>query len=447
MTKPYVREIIYREPAKLALRLDGQRALTVLESGQRAEQRGSYSFIACNPSTTIESRGGKTYCNGVHLKEPALQILDEVLKARSFTHVEDLPPFQGGVAGYIGYDYGRVLDAGVDVSDFPNPAPDLSLHVYDAVLAFDHLQERAWIISTTGEQAADNLELLLKQPARALGRAELSGWTSNFTRETYEAAVQKTVDYILAGDIFQANISQCFSASIDAGFDALAYYRNLRAKNPAPFSAYLNYGDVKITSSSPERLLSIVDGHIEARPIKGTRKRVADPELDAALVADLLASRKDRAENVMIVDLLRNDLSKVCKLRSVKVPVLCGLESYTSVHHLTSVVVGEMRPEQSIGDVIAAAFPGGSITGAPKIRAMEIIAEIEQQARGIYCGSIGYFGFNGRVDLNIAIRTVMFAGGVAKFQGGGGITARSEPGPEYDETLVKVARIMESFRP
>ncbi len=227
--------------------------------------------------------------------------------------------------------------------------------------------------------------------------------------------------------------------------DALAFYRRLRALNPATFSAFLDYGDVQIASSSPERLLSFDGKTVEARPIKGTRRRDADPARDAALVAELVSSRKDRAENVMIVDLLRNDLSRVCS--GVRVPVLCGLESYASVHHLTSVVTGELKSGKSAGDLISALFPGGSITGAPKIRAMEIIAEIERAPRGIYCGSIGYFGFNGQVDLNIAIRTAMFSQGVARFQGGGGITARSEPAEEYDETLTKINRIMEAFAP
>ena len=231
------------------------------------------------------------------------------------------------------------------------------------------------------------------------------------------------------------------------GFDALAFYKELRSLNPATFSAFLDYGDVQIASSSPERLLSFDGTTVEARPIKGTRRRDPNPALDAALVAELASSRKDRAENVMIVDLLRNDLSRVCAPGSVRVPVLCGLESYASVHHLTSVVTGELKPDKSDGDLIAAIFPGGSITGAPKIRAMEVIAEIEGQGRGVYCGSIGYFGFNGQVDLNIAIRTAMFSQGTARFQGGGGITARSEPAAEYEETLTKITRIMEAFAP
>jgi para-aminobenzoate synthetase component 1 len=232
-----------------------------------------------------------------------------------------------------------------------------------------------------------------------------------------------------------------------ADFDPLAFYLALRRSNPATFSAFLDYGDIQIASSSPERLLSVEGTHVEARPIKGTRRRDADPSRDARLIAELTASRKDRAENVMIVDLLRNDLSRVSKPGSVTVPTLCGLETYANVHHLVSVVTSELREDATLGELIGAAFPGGSITGAPKIRAMEIIAELEEAPRGVYCGAIGYLGFNGRSDLNIAIRTAQFANGTARVQGGGGITARSNPAAEYEESLTKIKRIMEAFAP
>jgi para-aminobenzoate synthetase component 1 len=289
------------------------------------------------------------------------------------------------------------------------------------------------------------MDRLLRGFPAQLGSHAISGWASNFSKAAYEAAVQKTVDYILAGDIFQANITQCFSAEIPSGFDAFAFYNALRARNPATFASLLDYGDVQIVSSSPERLVNSKGPFVQARPIKGTRRRDADPAQDAALVGQLMASRKDRAENVMIVDLLRNDLSRVAKPGTVKVPVLCGLESYANVHHLVSVVEAELRDGISSIDLLKAVFPGGSITGAPKIRAMEIIAELESQARGVYCGSIGYLGFNNTSDFNIAIRTALFSGGRAFVQGGGGITARSEPPAEYEESLTKISRLMEAF--
>ncbi len=443
---PRVREIVYFEPSALALRLAGEKHLTLLESAMRQERLGRYSFLACNPSATLTAQGGRAYLDGVLQDDAPLAVLDRLLTENRTAHVPGLPPFQGGLAGYIAYDFGRLLEPHARIPAYDPLCPDMMLHRYDAVAAFDHLQERAWIVGAN-EAQADRLEELLRRKPPPAGSHIIGGWSSNFTRAEYEQAVARTVEYILAGDIFQANISQCFSAAMPSGFDALAFYRRLRQRNPSTFAAFLDYGDVQIASSSPERLFSFDGKSVEARPIKGTRRRDADPARDAALIAELASSRKDRAENVMIVDLLRNDLSRVCAPGSVRVPVLCGLESYASVHHLTSVITGELRAGKTTGDLVAAIFPGGSITGAPKIRAMEIIAEIEGQPRGVYCGAIGYFGFSGHTDLNIAIRTAMFAGGMARFQGGGGITARSNPAAEYEETLTKISRVMEAFAP
>lgn len=444
MREPHTREIVCLEPSALALRLRGQRQLTLLESVMREEHLGRYSFLACNPKSVLEVTGAGVTLDGVPLDEPPLTVINRLLADNRQRHVPGLPPFQGGLAGYISYDFGRSLEPGARIPGFAPLCPDLVLNHFDCVAAFDHMQERAWIISETAERA-DQLEELLSSKPQAVGSHEISGWQSNFTREAYEQAIARTVEYVLAGDIFQANITQCFSAPIPPGFDALAFYRALRAKNPATFAAFLDYAGIQIASSSPERLLSLDGARAEARPIKGTRRREPDPARDASQIASLTSSRKDRAENVMIVDLLRNDLSRVSKPGSVKVPVLCGLESYANVHHLVSVIVSELKDGLGAGDVLAAAFPGGSITGAPKIRAMEIIAEIEAAPRGVYCGSIGYIGFNGRADFNIAIRTAQFAGGVARVQGGGGITARSDPAAEYEESLTKVRRVMEAF--
>ena len=443
---PLVREIVYGEPARLARRLRHARHLTLLESVLRQEHLGRYSFLACDPTATLTARAGVAYLDGEAQEEPALHVLDRMLAGGQRPHVQGLPPFQGGFAGYIAYDFGRTLEPKARLPDFASPVPDLVLHRYDTVIGFDHLQERAWIFAGA-EADADRCEEKLKGEPAALGSHTIAGFHSNFDRARYEAAVARTVAYILAGDIFQANITQAFSSPIPGGFDAFAFYLNLRQRNPATFAAFLDYGDFQIASSSPERLLALSGSAVEARPIKGTRRRDGDPARDAALVAELASSRKDRAENVMIVDLLRNDLSKVCAPGSVRVPVLCGLESYANVHHLVSVVTGELAAGRTAGELVAAAFPGGSITGAPKVRAMEIIGEIEQAPRGVYCGSIGYFGFNGHCDLNIAIRTAQFAGGTAQVQGGGGITARSEPSAEYDESVTKIARVMEAFAP
>jgi len=446
MTAPHAREIVYFEPSALALRLTGERHLLLLESVMRHEHLGRYSFLACNPASTLKVTERGTFLDDVPQDEPALAIVSRLLAEHRQSHISGLPPFQGGLAGYIAYDFGRRLEPHAKIPAFAPICPDLILHRYDTVAAFDHMQERAWIVARD-PRGADRLETLLKRKPAALGASAISGFQSNFTRPDYEAAIARTVEYILAGDIFQANITQTLSAPLPAGFDALAFYRVLRQKNPATFAAFLDFGDIRIASSSPERLLSYDGVTVEARPIKGTRRRDPDPSRDAALIAELTSSRKDRAENVMIVDLLRNDLSRVSKPGSVRVPVLCGLETYANVHHLTSVITSQLRGGRMLGDLIAATFPGGSITGAPKIRAMEIIAEIEKAPRGVYCGSIGYLGFNGHADLNIAIRTAQFSGGMARVQGGGGITARSSPAAEYEESLTKIRRIMEAFAP
>ena len=444
--KTIAAETLYLEPANVAARLRGEKNVMLLESVMRHEHLGRYSFLACNPSQTLRVEKRVAFLDGVRQSLPAFEILRQSLGENKSNMIYGLPPFQGGWAGYISYDFGKSLEAHSKVLDFDALCPDVILHRYDTVMGFDHLQQRAWIFGSDEADIA-RLEKLMKRKPQMFGSSRIENWQSNFSRDQYEKAVVQIVEYILAGDIFQANLTQCFSSDIPSGFDAFALFRKLRDKNPSTFAAFLDYGDVQIASSSPERLIKSDGMAIEARPIKGTRKRDADPMRDAELISELQASRKDRAENVMIVDLLRNDISRIAKPGSVRVPILCGLETYANVHHLVSVVEGQLRESLTQVDLLNAVFPGGSITGAPKIRAMEIIAELEGQARGVYCGTIGYLGFNGACDFNIAIRTAFFSKGKAYVQGGGGITARSQPAAEYEESLTKIARIMEAFAP
>ena len=267
------------------------------------------------------------------------------------------------------------------------------------------------------------------------------------SRDAFCAGVERVKAHIRAGDVYQANISQRFLATLPADSKLLSVYEALRHANPAPFGGYLQQGERTILSSSPELFLR-TDGHVvETRPIKGTVRRGLDASADRAAARALSASRKDRAENVMIVDLLRNDLSRVCRPDSIDVPDLCAVESYAGLHHLVSSVTGELRREHDALDLLAASFPGGSITGAPKLRAMEVIAEIEGQSRGPYCGAIGCIGFDGSMDLAIAIRTLVVDGGIAELRVGGGITLLSDAAEEYEETLVKASRIFEAFAP
>ena len=268
---------------------------------------------------------------------------------------------------------------------------------------------------------------------------------ANFTRAEYEAGVSRIREYIAAGDVYQVNLSQRFSAPFRGS--PLALYRRLRARNPAPFGAYLEFAETAIASISPERFLQLDAGTrlAAARPIKGTRPRGSTPAQDAALARELVESEKDRAENVMIVDLLRNDLGKVCRPGSVTVPALFALESHPTVHHLVSTVTGVLAGDRDAFDLLRAAFPGGSVTGAPKIRAMQIIAELERAPRGVYCGAIGYVSCTGAMDFNIPIRTIVLRDGMATFHAGAGIVWDSEPAAEYQETLAKVRTMREAL--
>jgi para-aminobenzoate synthetase component 1 len=446
----YVVEIEYRDPADAADTLHHLPYLTFLDSALQDRRLGRYSFVAADPFTRLRLD---------HAGPEWVSRLKGELSACRIPTLPGLPPFQGGAAGLLSYELGASLER------LPTPPaddlgfPDLSLGFYDVVVAFDSLERRGWIVSTGLPESEGKarerraiergswLETLLARPpsASGTGRIALEEWRSNFTSTGYERAVRTVVERILAGDIFQANIAQRFTAPVPDDFDHFGFYRRLRTVNPAPFAAFLDHGDLVVASASPERFLRVEGGHVEARPIKGTRPRSSDPVVDLLQAQALTESRKDRAENTMIVDLLRNDLSKVCVPGSVQVPQLCGLESFASVHHLVSAVVGRLAKGRDAVDLLAGAFPGGSITGAPKVRAMEIITEIEGHARGPYCGAIGYVGFDGTMDLNIVIRTASFRRGTCAVQAGGGIVTASDPAAEYQETLDKASRVFDAF--
>jgi para-aminobenzoate synthetase component I len=444
MKTPPFTEIVYGEPFAMARRLKGERALTLFESAQRHEHLGRYSFLAVNPKHTLVVREGRPFLDGKAKGEDPLALLKSLLLKNQRKTIPGLPPFQGGWAGYISYDYGRHLEPKAKIPAFAPLCPDMVFHLFEDVIAIDHLQERAWIVGRTRQSIAE-LEIFLSRRQQPVGEEVSVRFKPVITQAKHEQNVRDTVEYILAGDIFQANITQTLEAKTPDHFDCFAAYQQLREKNPAPFATLMDYEDVKIISSSPERLIRCQDGKAQARPIKGTRKRADDVLRDQMLIADLMSSRKDRAENVMIVDLLRNDLSIVSRPGTVKVPVLCGLETYANVHHLVSVVEGELLDGVTGVDLLKAVFPGGSITGAPKVRAMEVIAALEAAPRGVYCGSMGYLGMNGTCDFNIGIRTLQVADGVMRIHGGGGITARSDAAGEYDESLLKVARMVEAF--
>ncbi|MFB9262206.1 aminodeoxychorismate synthase component I [Bradyrhizobium erythrophlei] len=455
----HVRELQWIEPVIAMRRLAHRPHLTFLDSAARHELLGRYSYLTCDPFSTYMVTDGRASCNGEAIEGDPLGVLRCLLAKHRAEHRPDVPPFQGGVAGFFAYDLNRTLER------LPAPAipgqglPQSILHFYDVVVSFDHRHDRCWIVSTgwpeqdpahrneRARRRADEFAALLSSPKsprnNAPGRAP--AWHSNFSRKAYIEAVQHVIDLILAGDVLQANIAQRFCATLSPSFDPLAFYCRLRSLNPAPFAALLRYGKLTIASSSPERFLKLDGREVETRPIKGTIARSADDKEDQRRAEILLSSEKDHAENVMIVDLLRNDLSRVCTAHSVEVPALCGLESYASVHHLVSIVRGELADDQDAVTLLRACFPGGSVTGAPKVRSMEIIADIERVAREAYCGAIGFIGFNGQMDTNVAIRTVTIDDDVAVFHAGGGITAMSDPEAEYEETLAKARRIFDAF--
>jgi para-aminobenzoate synthetase component 1 len=390
--------------------------------------------------------------------------------------VSELPPFQGGAAGYLAYDWARQLER-LPAPRFDDLAmADVLFGIYDWVIAWDHEMSRAWLISTgmpetdanardrrAAERAAAVQERLRSNGFRAASPEQRAathsrmapsypvdgsdprlGLRSSYTHAAYLDAVNRVVEYIRAGDIFQANLSQRFEAPlVEPPWDL---YLRLRTQNAAPFAAYLDFPDALILSASPERFLRVApDGHVETRPIKGTRPRGVGPEHDAALGQALTESAKDRAENLMIVDLIRNDLSRVCAPGTVRVRELFALEHFATVHHLVSTVVGRLGDDAIALDLLRAAFPGGSITGAPKIRAMEIIAELEPSARGVYCGAIGYLSLTGALDTSIPIRTAVVRGGRVYLSAGGGIVADSDAEQEYRETLDKARGMIDAL--
>jgi para-aminobenzoate synthetase component I len=376
-------------------------------------------------------------------------------------------PFMGGAVGFLSYDLGRSIEKMPSLAGDDLMMPECCLGFYDSVAAFDHQTGAVYIASTglpetDGEKRRvrarrrlDGLKRLLtgvSSKADIGGPASMAGLSGHvrgsFTRERYLRAVERARRYIIDGDIFEVNLSQRFEA--DLGVHPYELYRRLREVNPAPFACYLGFDEVKVVGASPERFLRKTGDLVETRPIKGTRRRGKTPAEDDRLARELTASVKDNAENMMIVDLERNDLGRVCEYGSVRVTGLAALETYPTVFHLTSTVQGRLRRDRGPVDLLRATFPGGSITGAPKVRAMEIIEELEPTRRSIYTGSIGYLGFDGNVDLNIVIRTflVKASGGAfsrAYFQAGGAVVYDSDPAEEYEETLDKARALFSAL--
>jgi len=450
---PIALPIALRDPADLFACLAMRPGAMLLDGAAADTGRARWSYIVDDPVGWIESDGREVHVDGRAVTCDPFTALERALARYRREILPGLPPFQGGAVGFLGYELGGWLERLPPPRPCGLKLPDLAIGLYDTVAAFDHATAEAWVIGPPDRArdfAARLNSLQCAFPADAGGSLLAPpGWRAEQHRDGYAAAVERILDYIRAGDIYQANFTQRFLGRLAPGVQPWDVYRRLRPRTAAPFSAFLNVGHGRcIASGSPERFLRLeAGGRIETRPIKGTRPRGATPEQDEALAAQLLGSEKDRAENLMIVDLLRNDLSRVAEMGSVRVPSLCALESYRTVHHLTSVVEARLRPGLGPVDLLRAGFPGGSITGAPKIRAMEIIHELEPARRGPYCGSVAWIGWDGAMDSSIVIRTLAMADGWVQAQAGGGIVADSDPMAEYEESLTKARALLLALDP
>ena len=410
---------------------------------------GQYSIICLNPYLTISEEEGICRCNGVVQEESFEECLARYLQE----HQEDNPtslPLISGAVGYFTYDYGRKFEKIPSRHPKKFSMPDAIFTFYDNYLIEDLTEKKLWLTAhwIKKDPRASIGEILDKiqncPPAPIPEKhSQTAAFCANFQKEEYKQAIDKMISYIIQGDIYIANMTQ--QLQVNSSIDPYQAYSYLRTHNPSPFGGYLNYGDFQILCASPERFLQVREGEVETRPIKGTRKRGSTKEEDDALRHELEYSQKDRSELLMIVDLERNDLNHVCRPGSVKVTENFAVEAYSTVFHLVSTIVGKLQRECGLMDLIRAAFPGGSITGAPKIRAMEIIDELEHDRRGLYTGSIGYLSLDGSCDLNIVIRTAVHQNGTYTLGVGGGITCESDLEFEYEETLQKAKAFLEAL--
>ena len=468
---PIIEEISKPLPPLDAFKLFQDRPFSFfLDSGMDAGKLGRYSFIGSDPFLVLSSRGDDILlsrgANHSNLSGNPFDVLGRLMKVY---HLDDYPspvPFLGGAVGYFSYDLCHFIERlpGTAVDDLG--LPECYFGFYDLILAFDNLLGKAFIIATgfpelrevgrmaraierveemkfklsAAKETITSVGLTPPPESLAMKPVTLSG---GFKHQEYLAAVERARQYIIAGDIFEVNLSQRFKAELKT--TPFELYQRLRQINPAPFAAYLGFDEVAVVSASPERFLRVRGDWVETRPIKGTRPRGKTPEEDKALAEELLGSSKDRAENIMIVDLERNDLGRVCRFGTVKVTELAVLEVFPTVFHLTSTVEGRLREDKDTIDLLKATFPGGSITGAPKVRAMEIIDELEPTRRSVYTGGIGYLSFNGDLDLNIVIRTFLVKGSEAYFQVGGAVVYDSDPEAEYQETLDKARALIDAL--
>jgi anthranilate synthase component I len=434
----------------------------LLESVEGGEQVGRYSFLGKDPFLILRSRGGKTIVDraGVTSEsdKPFIPTLRELMAGFSSPFVPGLPRFTGGAVGYLGYDAAAWFEP-VKLQGEPDGQDEAGFMLFDTVLAFDHVRHRILIIANARITGDDDLESLyqfarakiefvereLDRPLSKASRAKGAPLTitSNVTKDEFEGMVRTAKEYIAAGDIYQVVLSQRFEAEF--GGDSFTAYRALRHVNPSPYMYFIRMGDRSIVGSSPEMLVRVEGHKIQTHPIAGTRPRGKTEEEDLRMADELKRSEKERAEHVMLVDLGRNDVGRVSAYGSVKVPTYMTLERYSHVMHLVSIVEGRLSDEHDRLDALVACFPAGTVSGAPKVRAMEIVAELENRRRGVYAGAVGYLDFAGNLDFCITIRTMVIEGGHAYVQAGAGIVADSNPTAEYEETRDKARAVIKAL--
>jgi para-aminobenzoate synthetase component 1 len=450
---PFIEEIPYiRDSAARFSRLAQLPWCVFLDSGQVTASGARYDVLSAEPKVRLTSKGYSTQIIAedgrvLHSADDPFDLVRRYLGPPR-PAPKDLP-FAGGAIGYFGYDLARRIERLPDTGKEEIGMPDMAIGIYDWAAIVDHRDQRTWIVDYRDRDRIQRWKELV-EPTDVVTPAVYSSHFSvtsavkpDITPDAYATAFERIKRYIRDGDCYQVNLTQRFSATAEGQpWDA---YRHLRDLNPAPFSAYFAIEEGAVLSSSPERFLQLIDDKVETRPIKGTRSRGKSREQDQQLMDELKNSVKDKAENVMIVDLLRNDLGKSCAVGSVRVPNLFELQSFATVHHLVSTVCGRLAEGKDALALLRGCFPGGSITGAPKLRAMEIIEELETCRRSVYCGSIGYIGFDGRMDTNIAIRTLVFSDCHLYCWAGGGIVYDSDLDAEYQESWDKAAAMIQLF--
>jgi para-aminobenzoate synthetase component 1 len=418
-----------------------------LDSGYPYSNQGRYDIITADPVCTLVTHRDTTEITRDNLTIKSSADPFDLVKAQLVPGLisDDDCPFNGGAIGYFSYDLARRLETLPVIAKDAEHIADMAVGIYEWAVIVDHQQQKSVLVGHDCDE--HKLHALVAQFSQLTRQQDyhafkvLGAIISNMDKAAYAEAFNRIKQYLKEGDCYQVNLTQRFIAECEG--DPWTAYQLLRKLNAAPFSCYLNFPEVQILSSSPERFLKLTQGVVETKPIKGTRPRKQDDAEDQAQIQSLEKSHKDKAENLMIVDLLRNDISKTCKKGSVKVPIIFEVESYATVHHLVSTVTGILADDHHALDLLKSCFPGGSITGAPKIRAMEIIEELEPNRRGVYCGAIGYIGFNGNMDCNIAIRTLVHSNNTIRFWAGGGIVNDSVVEEEYQECFDKAAALLD----